>query len=186
MIIEAGEVRKGHIIEFNDSLWRVLDTEEAFVGKRGKYTQVKMKNLDDGHINTQRFSTSDRVEKAFVDTKRLTFLYEDIGGYVFMDPETGRQSHVDQDLFGELRDFLTYNMEVDIDFYQDKPVGVQMPASVVLEVTKAEPAVKGNTATSVTKPAELETGVTIKVPGHISKGDKVKVDTRTREFLGRE
>ncbi len=185
-MIQAGDVKKGHIIEHNDSLWRVVDVQEAFVGKRGKYAQVKMKNLDDGHTETQRFATSDKLEKAYVETRKLTFLYEDTGGYVFMNPENGEQFHVDQDLLGEMRDFLTYNMELDIDFHANKAVGVQMPASVVLEVTKADPAVKGNTATSVTKPVELETGVTVKVPGHITKGEKIRVDTRSRDFLGRE
>ncbi len=186
MMIQAGEARKGHIIEYKDSLWRIVDIQEAFVGKRGKYAQIKMKNLDDGHSETQRFATSDKLEKAFVESKKLTFLYEDTGGYVFMNPETGEQCHVDQDLFGDMKDFLAYNMELDIDFHQNKAVGVQMPPSVVLEVTKAEPAVKGNTATSVTKPVELETGVTVKVPGHITTGDKIRVDTRSRDFLGRE
>lgn len=173
-------------MEYNDSLWTVIDVAEAFVGKRGKYAQIKMKNLEDGHIETQRFATSEKLEKAHVENMRLTYLYEDTGGYVFMEPDSGRQYHVDTDLVGDMKDFLSYNMELDIDFYRGKAVGVQMPPSVVLEVTKADPAVKGNTATSVTRPVELETGLTIKAPGHIKEGDRVKVDTRTRHFLGRE
>ncbi len=185
-MIQAGEVRKGNIIEYKDSLWRVVDVQEAFVGKRGKYAQIKMKNLDDGHIETQRFATSDKLEKAYVETKKLTFLYEDTGGYVFMNPETGEQFHVDQELFGDMKNYLAYNMELAVDFHRGRAVGVQMPTSVVLEVTKADPAIKGDTATSVTRPVELETGVMVKVPGHISAGERVKVDTRTGEFLGRE
>ena len=186
MLIQAGDVRKGNILEYKDSLWNVIDVQEAFVGKRGKYAQVKMKNLEDGHIETQRFATSEKIEKAHVDTRRLTYLYEDAAGYVFMKPDTGAQHILDPDLLGDQRDFLSYNMELDIVFYGERAVGVQMPPSVVLEVTRAEPAVKGNTATSVSRPVDLETGLTIKAPAHIGEGDRVRVDTRSREFLGRE
>ncbi len=186
MLIQAGEVRKGNVLEYKDALWNVTDVQEAFVGKRGKYAQIKMKNIEDGHIETQRFATSEKIEKAHLETRRLTYLYEDVGGYVFMNPDTGAQYIIDRALLGDQSDFLSYNMELDIDFYLDRAVGVQMPPSIVLEVTRAEPAVKGNTATSVSRPVELETGLTIKAPAHIGEGDRVRVDTRTRQFLGRE
>ena len=185
MIIEAGDAKKGNVIEYENQLWVVLDTQVTYVGKKGAYTQIKMKNLEDNHIETQRFSTSDRIEKAFVETRRMTYLYEDTAGYVFMDPETGQQTHLDEGLLEDVLPYLAYNAEVEVEFYEDKPVGVDIPANVVLEVTKTEPAVKGDTATSVTKPAEVETGLTVQVPGHIKEGEKIKVDTRSGEFLGR-
>jgi elongation factor P len=184
-MIQAGNVRKGNVINYKDSLWVIIDTQEAHVGKRGKYAQLKMKNLDDGHIETQRFSTSDKIEKAFLETKQMTYLYEDTAGYVFMDPETGQQVHLGEEILSDMLPYLAYNITLDISFYQGTPVAIEKPANVTLEVVKTEPAVRGNTATNVTKPAEVETGLTVKVPGHIRKGDKIRVDTRTGEFMER-
>lgn len=184
-IVEAGSVRNGNVIVMDDKLWMVLDTQQTFVGKKGAYVQIKMKNLDNGHIETNRFSTSDKVEKAFVETRRMTYLYEDTAGHVFMNPETGEQVTISRDMLEDVLPYLAYNAEVDVDFYEDRPITVELPPSVELEVTKTEPAVRGNTATNVTKPAEVETGLTVKVPGHIEEGEKIEVDTRSGEFLGR-
>jgi elongation factor P len=184
-VIEAGSVRKGNVIEYENDLWMVLDTQQTFVGKKGAYVQIKMKSLGDGHIGTQRFSTSDKVEKAYVESRRMTYLYEDTAGHVFMDPETGEQVTIDRDMLEDVLPYLAYNAEVQVEFHGDRAVTVELPPSVVLEVTDTEPAVRGNTATSVTKPAEVETGLTVKVPGHVSEGDKIEVDTRNGEFLGR-
>lgn len=184
-MIRAGEVRKGNAIEFRDGLWVVLDTHVTYVGKKGAYVQIKMQNLDDQHIETQRFSTSDTVEKAFLESKTMTYLYSDGNNFVFMDPETGEQVELDPAKTEGVSDYLAYNSEVEMRFCKGKTVQVELPPSVVLEVTKTEPAVRGDTATGVTKPAELETGITLKVPGHIVQGEKVRVDTRTGEFQGR-
>jgi elongation factor P len=178
-------VRKGNVIEYEDELCVVLDTQETYVGKKGAYVQIKMKSLEDGHIGTQRFSTSDKVEKAYLDTKRMTYLYEETAGHVFMDPETGQQVIISRDLLEDVLPYLAYNAEVEVEFHEDNPITVELPPRVELEVTDTEPAVKGDTATSVTKPAEVETGLTVKVPGHITEGDTIQVDTRTGEFLGR-
>lgn len=173
------------MIEFRDTLWQVLDSQVTYVGKRGAYVQVKMQSLDDQHIETQRFSTSDSVERVFLESKTLTYLYGNPDSFVFMDPQTGDQVEVAAGKMADAASYLAYNAEVAIDLCKGKPVRVEMPASVVLEVTKTEPAVRGDTATAVTKPAELETGITVKVPGHIRQGEKIRVDTRTGEFLGR-
>jgi len=183
--MRAGEVRKGNVIKFRDELWLVVDTRVAYVGKRGAYAQVKMQSLGDHHIETQRFSTSDDVEKAFLDSKTLTYLYCDGASYVFMDPETGEQFSVGEDMVEGAIPYLAYNAEVDVKFHDGQPVQVELPPSVVLEVTATEPAVRGDTATAVTKPATLETGTVVKVPGHIKQGETIRVDTRTGEFLGR-
>lgn len=184
-IIEAGSVRKGNVIEHEGDLWMVLDTQQTYVGKKGAYVQIKMQNLENNHIETKRFSTSDKVEKAFLETKHMTYLYEDTAGHVFMDPDTGQQVTISRDQLEDVMPYLAYNAEVEVEFHENRPVTVEMPPSVVLEVTDTEPAVKGDTATSVTKPAEVETGLTVKVPGHIKEGDKIEVDTRSGEFLGR-
>jgi len=184
-VARAVRIKTGNVIRWRDELWKVLQTQQTFVGKKGAYIQIKLQNLDDGHIETNRFASSDQVEKVFLEERRMEYLYEDGVGYVFMDPETGEQTHIEQDLLGEATDYLAYNTDVQIQFHEGRPIGVELPPSVTLEVTKTEPAVRGDTATSVTKPAEVETGLVVKVPGHIKKGENIQVNTRTGEFLGR-
>lgn len=184
-MIRAGEIRRGNVIEFRDTLWLVLDTQVTYTGKRGAYTQVKMQSLEDQHIETQRFSTSDSVEKAFLESRTMTYLYEDGRNLVFMDPETGDQIEVAEGKVEDIAPYLAHNADVEIRFCRGEPVQVDIPPSVVLEVTKTDPAARGDTATAVTKPAQVETGLTVKVPGHIRQGEKIRVDTRTGGFLGR-
>ena len=183
--MRAGEIRRGNAIKFRGGLWIVLDTRVAYVGKRGAYAQVKMQSLSDHHIETQRFSTSDDVEKAFLESRTLTYLYCDGAAYVFMDPDTGDQISVGEDRLKDALPYLAYNAEVDMKFCEGEPVQLELPSSVALEVTETDPAVRGDTATAVTKPATVETGTVVKVPGHIQQGEKIRVDTRTGEFLGR-
>jgi len=184
-LIRATGIKKGYVIGHQSQLWEVLATQHTSFGKKGAYVQVKMQRLQDGHIETVRFSSSDEVEKAFLTTRRMQYLYEDPSGYVFMDPETGEQHILDEGKVEDALPYLTYNTEVDVSFHEDRPIGLELPPKVELEVTKTEPAIKGDTATGVTKPAELETGLTVKVPGHIKQGEKVKIDTRSGEFMGR-
>jgi elongation factor P len=181
----AVQVKSGNVIRWRGELWRVVDAQQTFIGKKGAYIQMKLQNLDDGHIESNRFSSSDEVEKAFLQKRRMEYLYQDDTGYVFMDPASGEQVRVGEDLLAEALQYLTYNGEAQLVMHEGRPVAVEMPPNVVLEVASTEPAVRGDTATAVTKPAELETGLVIKVPGHVKSGDMVQVDTRTGEFLGR-
>lgn len=182
----AVQVRRGNVIKWRDALWKVLDTQQTFIGKKGAYIQMRLQHLEDGHIEQNRFSSSDDVEKAFLETRRLEYLYRDDQHFVFMDPETGEQVHMNEEFLGDMVNYLSYNTVVEVQFHEGRPVNVDMPPSVVLEVTHTEPAVRGDTATAVTKPAEVETGLVVKVPGHVTTGDRIKVDTRTGEFLGRD
>jgi elongation factor P len=184
-MVEATKISKGQVIFHNDALWRVLESTPAHIGKKGRYMQIKMKRLDDGHIETNRFSSDDDIETAYIETRKLQYLYPDGQTYVFMDPQSGEQYHLGQDVVEDALPYMTYNTEVKVEFHEDRPLRVNLPPSVVLEVTQTEPAVKGDTATDVTKPATLETGKVVKVPGHIEKGAQVKVDTRTGEFQGK-
>jgi elongation factor P len=184
-LIRAGEIRKGNVIEHKGALWFVLDTKITYSGKRGAYVQVKMQNIADRHIQTVRFSTSDSVEKVFLESKTMTYLYQSGTGYVFMDEATGDQVEMEEAVAADIAPYLAYNAGVEINFCRGQVVEAQLPASVVLEVSKTDPAVRGDTATNVTKPAEMETGLVVKVPGHIQTGEKIRVDTRSGEFLGR-
>jgi len=181
----AVSIKKGNVIKWRGQLWRVVDTQQTFTGKHGAYYNMKLQNLDDGHVESNRFSSDEEVEKAFVEARRMEYLYHDGVSYVFMDPATGEQTAVPQDLLADGPPYLTYNAEVELQFHEGRPVAVELPSSVVLEVVQADPAVKGDTATGVTKMVEVETGLKVKVPGHVKQGDRIQVDTRTGEFLGR-
>ncbi len=181
----ASQIRKGYVVKWKDKLWRVTDVQQTFVGKRGAYYQMKLTNLDDGHLELQRFSSDEEIEKAFLESHTMQYLYKEANSYVFMDAKGGEQISIDEDTLSDILPYLTYNGEVQVFLYEGKAVSVEVPASVVLEVTKTDPAVRGDTATTVNKPAELETGLVVKVPAHIKTGDRVQVDTRTGEFLGR-
>jgi len=184
-LARAGEVRKGNVIQHKDALWMVLDTQITYSGKRGAYVQVKMQSLEDQHIETVRFSTSETVEKVFVEAKSMMYLYRSGTGYVFMEEASGEQVELGEEMVQPVAPYLSYNAKAEIGFCKGRVVSVALPPSVVLEVVKTEPAVRGDTATNVTKPAELETGLVVRVPGHISEGEKVRVDTRSGDFLGR-
>jgi elongation factor P len=182
---KAVQIKKGNVIKRDGQLWKVVDVHQTFTGKHGAYQQIKMTNLADGHQETVRYSSSDTVEKAFLTTDAMQYLYQDGVNYVFMDEETGDQTLIGEVMLKEILPYLAYNAELDVQLYEGKPVGISIASSVVLEVVHTEPAAKGDTATSVTKPAELETGLVVKVPGHIKIGEKISVDTRTGDFLGR-
>ena len=182
---KAVQIRRGNVIKFRDQLWRVTETQQTFTGKRSAYFQMRLRSLADGHVETERFNTDQNVEKAFLETRRMQYLYQDGNSYVFMEPNSGEQVHLGEALLEDVLPYLTYNAEVDVQFHEATPVAIEMPSSVVLEVTVTEPAVRGDTATGVTKPATVETGLVIRVPGHIKMGDKINVSTSTGEFQGR-
>jgi len=185
-VTRAVQIKNGNVIEWRDGLWKVVSSHQTFVGKRGAYMQMKLQSIDDGHIETHRFRSSDEVERAFVETRRMEYLYEDGVSYVFMEPKTGQQVHLGKAFLSEALPYLAYNTQVEVQFHGDRPVAVAMPPSVALEVIRTEPAVRGDTATAVTKPAQVETGLTVRVPGHITTGERIRVDTRSGQFLGRE
>lgn len=181
----AIELRKGNVFEFRGALWRVLDTTHTRTGKGGGYVQIRMQNVMDRHVETERFSSSQTVEKAFVESRRMQYLYRDGQDYVFMNPKDGDQMNISPAMLDDAVSYLAYNLEVDVTFHEGSPVEVKLPPSVALEVVKTDPAVRGDTATDVTKPAKVETGLVVKVPGHVKVGDRISVDTRTGDFLGR-
>jgi len=181
----AVQMKRGNVIKLDGELWQVTDTQQTFTGKHGAYIQMKLTNMSDGHVETRRFSSSQDVEKAYVTSETMQYLYQDGPSYVFMKPETGDQTHLGEGVVKDVLPYLAYNAQVSVQLCEGRAISVSLPASVVLEVTHTEPAARGDTATSVTKPAELETGLTVKVPGHVKVGDRIQVDTRSGEFLGR-
>jgi elongation factor P len=180
------EIRAGNLIEWEKRVWRVLKSHHVHVGGRGgAFMQVEMKDIESGTKRNERIRTEDKIERAHVDQRNMQYLYNDASGYVFMDQENFEQLTLPADFLEGQAGYLIPNSEVQINFHNDRPIGIQMPSTVVLTVVETEPNVKGGTATGSFKPAKTDTGVTVLVPQFISEGEKVKVNTDTGEYIER-
>lgn len=185
MGVKATEIRKGQVIEQDGDLLLITEYIHKTPGNLRSIIQIKTKSLKSGAGGSMRLSGGDTVEVAFLDRKKAEYLYRDAAHFVFMDSETYDQFHLDEELVGDKMGFVRENETIEVTFHGTTPIGVVLPSSVVLEVTEAEAAVKGNSATNVKKNAVVETGMTVKVPMHIGVGEKIKVHTDTGDFLGR-
>ncbi len=183
--INAGQVRAGHIIKYNKQLWRVMSTEYVKPGKGGAYAQMKLRNIIQGNQTEVRLRTEEKVERAALDQVEMEYLYEDSAGQCFMNTETYEQIFLSSDLLEGIMDYLTPNMKVKVEYFEGKPLGVELPRVVELSVIETEPLMKTATVTSSPKPATLETGKVISVPKFINVGDKVRVDTVEGKYLER-
>jgi len=184
--VSATEVRAGNLIEWDKRVWRVLKSHHVHVGGRGgAYMQVEMKDIEAGTKVNQRFRTDEKVERAFVEGREMEYLYNDGASHVFMDKETFEQLNLAPDQLEGQVEYLLPNTVVIVNFHNERPIGVQLPASVVLTVTETEPTLKGATATGSFKPAKTETGLTVLVPPFVTEGEKIKINTDTGEYIER-
>ena len=182
----ATEIRVGNLVEWEKRIWRVLKCYHVHVGGRGgAFMQVEMKDIEAGTKTNQRIRTEEKVERAFVEPREMTFLYADGVSFVFMDKDTYEQLTLDADFLEGQSGYLLPNTDVQVNFHNDRPIGVQLPGSVVLTVVETEPNLKGATATGSFKPAKTETGLTVMVPQFVVEGEKVKVNTETGEYMER-
>ena len=183
--IRATEVRKGMVLVMDGELFEVTRYDHVTPGKGRAHNQLTIRSLKTGNTKPLRLGSGETVETAYLDKRPCQFLYQDKDGAHFMDTESYEQFALPMEKAGSHLPFLTEEVPVNITFHEGQPINVALPAAVVLEVTEAEEAVRGDTATNVTKNATLQTGHQLKVPNHIREGDKVKVSTETGEFLGR-
>jgi elongation factor P len=184
--IEYSQVRKGMVIVGDDGqLYTVVDRDLNTPGNWRAILQLKLKNLKTGSITINRVRPQDKVEQAYLDRREMQYLYRDGDSFVFMDNENYDQFHLDGDLVGDLMVYLKEGDKAHVVMYEGKPLSLDLPATVELQVTETEPSVKGATAAAQYKPATLETGLKISVPPFIGIGEKVAVDTRTGEYLSR-
>jgi len=182
----ATEIRAGNLIEFDKRVWRVLKAYHVHVGGRGgAYMQVEMKDVEAGTKLNQRFRTDEKIERAFVEARDMQYLYSEGDQYVFMDQENYEQLSLPADFLEGQAEFLLPNTEVQINFHNERAIGLQLPQSVVLTVVETEPNVKGATATSSYKPARTETGLTVMVPPFVEEECKIKVNTDNGEYIER-
>ena len=183
MKIYASEIRVGMLIEYKDDLWQVLKTQHVKPGKGGAFAQVEMKSVNKNTKLNERFRSSESVEKASLDETKFNYLYEDETDYYFMDPKSYEQINIKKETVGEKGKMLTENLEVNISFYNEKPLTVELPNQVTCNIEITDVALKGQTVSSSYKPAVLDNGVNIQVPPFIESGDKIIVDTRTMEYI---
>ena len=185
MKISAFDARVGNLLEYQNKLFRVLKKNHFKPGKGGAFVQLEMKCISDGTKLNERFRSEDKMEKAHIEPRSMQYLYMDDANYVFMDNESFEQLTMSKDDLEAQAPFLLPNTPVQINFHNDVPVAIELPASVVLEVVETEGVVKGQTASGSGKPATLETGHRVTVPTFISTGEKVKVNTDTGEYMER-
>ena len=183
MKILGNEIKPGMIIEHKDALWSVLKTQHVKPGKGGAFNQVELKGIKKGTKLNERFRSSDTVERAILDEKKFSFLYEDENNCHFMDQANFEQIQINKKLIGEKSKLLKENMEVNLQFHEDEPLSVDLPSSVELKIETTDAAIKGQTASSSYKPATLENGIKIMVPPFINADDKIVLDTRTLEYV---
>ena len=183
MKISGNEIRVGMLIEHKNDLWQVLKTQHVKPGKGGAFAQVEMKSVNRNTKLNERFRSSDTVEKASLDEIKFSYLYEDEDNYYFINPKTFEQINIKKDIIGEKGKLLTENLEVDISFYNESPLSVEIPNQVICKVKTTDVALKGQTVSSSYKPATLDNGINIQVPPFIESEDEIIIDTRTIEYV---
>ena len=183
MKINAGEIRVGMLLEYKNDLWQVLKTQHVKPGKGGAFAQVEMKSLNKNTKLNERFRSSDTLEKASLEEIKYNFLYEDDENYYFMNPKSFEQTNIKKDILGEKGKMLTENLEVNISFYNDKALSVELPKQIQCKIENTDVALKGQTVSSSYKPATLTNGINIQVPPFIESGDEIIIDSRTIEYI---
>lgn len=183
--MKASELKKGMIIKEGSEFYVVVEMEHRTPGNLRAIYQATLKNLFNPKIVNRRYSPSDTVDKADLESKKVQYLYNDHAGYHFMDMETYESIAIGKDLVGQAKDFLKENLEVEILYHEHRPVSIELPVNVALKVSQSDPGIKGDTSGKAMKPATLETGLVVNVPLFIEEGEIVLVDTRTGEYLGR-
>lgn len=180
------DFRKGLKIEVEGTPFEIVEFQHFKPGKGGAMVRTKLRNILTGRIQDITFRSGDKVDKPDLETRDMQFLYREGKDLVFMDLTTYEQMNMAAEGAGGKDGFLKDGQQCRVQLYQGKPLDIDIPASLVLEVVDTEPGAKGDTVSNVTKPAKLETGITVQVPIFVNIGDKIKVDTRSREYLGRE
>lgn len=184
-MISTGDLRKGVAIELDGVLYNIVDWEHIKMGRGSAQIRMKLKDLRRGHTVEKTFQAGEKFQRARVDRHTTQFLYFDGDFYTFMDTESYEQMQLTAEQVGDAVEYLVENGNADVLTYGDEPIGVELPSSVALTITRTDPGFKGDTATGGTKPATLETGKVVNVPLFLNEGDKITVNTTTGDYLGR-
>ena len=181
----SNDLKNGLVLNIDGQLWTVIEFQHVKPGKGPAFVRSKLKNVLTGKVVERTFNAGVKVETANVDKREMNYLYNDGSGYVFIDNQNYEQMSLTNEIVGEAKDYLLENQGAIVAVYEGNPIYVELPASVVLEITFTEPGLQGDRSSGGTKPATVETGLQIQVPLFIEQNTKVRVDTRTGEYLGR-
>ncbi len=181
----TSDIRRGLKIELDGKPFIVIEFLHVKPGKGGAFVRTKLKNMETGQVIDKTFRSGERLTPADLDEREMQFLYKDQDGYHFMDNNTYEQIFLTENQLGEAKNYLQDNLTIKVLFFNDKPIGIELPTTVSLRVERTDPGLRGDTATGGTKPATMETGLVVQVPLFINEGDLLKVDTRTGEYVER-
>ena len=184
-MISATQMRPGMVIKFNNELYSIFSVNHRTPGNLRGFVQAKMRSLRTATMTEHRFSSEDKVEKALLDEQEMEYLYDDGEYFYFMNTETYEQMHLTKDLLGDATVYLIPQLHVKVEFYEGKPMSVELPATVDMLVMETEPGMKGATVSNVTRPAKLETGLVVQVPSFITEGEKIRVNTAAGTYQER-
>jgi elongation factor P len=175
--MQATQIRPGMVIKYNNELYSIFSMVHRTPGNLRAFVQVRMRNLRSGSMMDNRFSSTENVERAILDEQEMEYLYDDGEYYYFMNTETFEQMHLTREILGDAVDYLIPQLKVHVEFYEGKPMSVELPPSVDMTVMETEPGLKGASVSNVTKPAKMETGLVVQVPPFINEGEKIRVST---------
>ena len=184
-MISTNDVKPGHNLDLDDGLFRVLEYQHVKPGKGNAFVRMKLRNLGTGAVIDRKFRAGEKVEQAVIDRREYQFLYTDGSGFHFMDNETYEQIALTEDLVDEAANYLADGSTVILPVYQGNAIGVELPAAVELEVTEAEPAVKGDRVSGATKPVTVSTGLVVQTPLFVEQGDRIRVATDSGDYITR-
>ncbi len=184
-MINSTQLRVGMCIVFEGNLCRIMSVQHVTPGNWRGFVHARMRDLKSGNSFDHRFGSTEKVERAILDTQPMEYLYSDPNGHHFMNQETYDQIIMDDETLGDSMLYLLPNTVIQVDFYDEKPVGIELPNTVALEVVDTEPSMKGATASASYKPAKMETGLTVQVPPFIEPGTRILIDTRENKYLSR-
>jgi len=184
-MIQSTQLRPGMVIKFEKDLFSIFSVFHRTPGNLRGFVQAKMRNLRSGAMIEHRFSSEDRVERAVLEEHQMQYLYDDGEFYYFMNTEDFEQMHLTKEILGDAIQYLVPQLHVNVEFYEGKPISVELPSTVDLTVIDTEPGLKGGSVSNVTKPATLETGLVVLVPSFISPGEKIRVNTAEGAYLER-
>ena len=184
-MITAGDLRKGITFEYEGKIYVVVDFLHVKPGKGAAFVRTKLKNIVTGQVIERTFNPVEKFEKAIIERKEMVYLYNDSGLYYFMDNETYEQVPLNHDQVEDALNFITENMNVNIQFYKGEAFSVEPPNFVELTIVECEPGIQGDTSKAGNKPAKLETGLVLQVPLFVNNGDRIRIDTRTGTYMSR-
>ena len=183
--IQATRLKKGMLLKMDQDLFRVLELQHVTPGNLRGFVRVKLRNIRNGAMSDQKLRSEDSLDRATLDERQMQYLYKDGDDYYFMDTSSYEQTHITSEALGDSVNYLKAEMMIQVEFYGEEPVGIELPQTVDLKVTDTAPGIKGATASAQVKPATLETGLVIQVPPFVNPGDLVRVSTDTGDYLSR-